>query len=117
MTLFRRHTYFVVTVCLLFIGLALTNLRGETASHGLKIFGTIVDGRQDFSEEDSAKLERVRSEEGFESVLGEVLGKRPPPIAVVTAQGWNVTEEVLSDSKGKFTFTDLPQARQKPPTE
>ena len=109
MTLFGRRTSFALTLCLFLVWLACAELRGESAPHRGKIFGTAVDAVPDCSQEECTILADCKSQESAERVLGEILGGRPAPNVIVTATSHAVTRKSISDSEGTFTFTGLPQ--------
>ena len=81
---------------------------GKKAQHERRIDGTVVVAMPDCSQGLCTILSSLTSQENSERIVGESLGERPVPNAIVTAKSNGVTREEVSDSEGKFTFTNLP---------
>lgn len=72
------------------------------------ISGTVVDATPDCSPEKCEKLANGKSQEEATQVLREILGGQPASGATVTVASRETKRTTVTDSYGRYAFTDLP---------
>lgn len=74
----------------------------------ITIVGTVVDATPDCSPEKCEKLAKCKSPEEAAQVLREILGGLPASGATVTIANRETKQDAVTDSYGRYAFTDLP---------
>lgn len=82
----------------------------EPAGH--KLVGIVVDEMHQFSPDTFSKLATAKSFDEFFRMLGGLtIQSKPAANVIVTIKGVTITNTIVTDSEGNFSFTGLPSER------